>query len=176
MRAFLILIFLSFYTFSAAQKIVWTENRKLTWSDFKSSISNQKDKDIVAYTNCGIKYTVLKTKTGNLKIIVQAIFDSDKSWKNSELINMKILNHEQRHFDIAEIFARKIKQETLKKIKTKQDFDIYFNGIYKRIYAEYLEFQKEYDEATKRGVNSDKQKVYDLKINQLLGSLKAYKN
>lgn len=176
MRKSLLLAFFCFSVMAFSQKVIWREHQKLSWNDFQSVVSNQKDENIAAYTSCGIKYTVLKSKTGKLQIMVQAVFDKSRSWKNPSKVNARILNHEQRHFDIAEAFARKIRKEARQKIHTKADFDRNFKGIFDRIYLQYLEFQKKYDAETRRGVDAGKQKEYDAMISKMLRDLTGYKN
>lgn len=171
---FLVLFLISNYLRS--QKIEWKENKKLVWSNFKSEINNQRSKDIVAYTHCGWVYSVVKSfnPKGTAKINIETVFNEDKSWKDAEKINDYILNHEQKHFDIAEIFARKIRKEIIAKIKTSDDFNKYFQATYNRILKEYKNYQALYDGVTEHGMNKEKQAEYNIVINEELEQLKNY--
>jgi len=55
-----VLILVSFFYISA-QKIYWSEGRKLVWEDFKSKTNHLKGSDVVAFTNCGWEYSAKTT-------------------------------------------------------------------------------------------------------------------
>lgn len=158
------------------QRIEWKEDKKLVWSNFKSKVNNQRGKDIVAYTHCGWVSSVLKSThpKGDAKVSIETIFNEDKSWKDDKRINDYVLNHEQKHFDIAEIYARKIRKEIIAKIKTTSDYDKYFQAIYNRTVKDYKNFQALYDGVTEHGMNREKQLEYDVIISDELEQLKNY--
>lgn len=160
-----------------SQRIEWKEDRKLVWSNFKSNKNNQHGKDIVAYTHCGWVYSVVKSSNpkGAAKVNIETIFNEDKSWKDDTRITDYVLNHEQKHFDIAEIYARKIRKEIISKIKTSGDYDRNFQTIYSRILKDYRNFQVLYDGVTEHGMNKEKQSEYNAIISNELELLKDYK-
>jgi len=172
---FLILFLPTNYLWS--QRIEWKEDRKLVWSNFKSTKNNQHGKDIVAYTHCGWIYSVVKSSNpkGAAKVNIETIFNEDKFWKDHTKITEYVLNHEQKHFDIAEIYARKIRKEVVSKIKTSGDYDRYFQTIYNRILQDYRNFQALYDGVTEHGMNKEKQSEYNAIISNELEQLKDYK-
>ncbi|KUJ52900.1 DUF922 domain-containing protein [Chryseobacterium sp. JAH] len=173
----ILLVFILISSFLRSQRIEWKEGSKLVWSNFKSKINNQRGKDIVAYTHCGWVYSVTKSSNpkGIAKVSIETIFNEDKSWKDEKRINDYVLNHEQKHFDIAEIFARKIRKETVDKIKTTGDYDKYFQTIYNRIIKDYKNFQALYDGVTEHGMNKEKQAEYDTLISKELEQLKNFR-
>jgi hypothetical protein len=159
------------------QRIYWDEDRKLTWSDFKSNINRKGGDNVVAYTNCGWIYSYEKSSDPKapVKIKVETVFNVGKSWKDVKRINDYVLLHEQKHFDVAEVFARKLRKEISEKIKTSSDFDKYFKGIYNRILKEYQDFQRAYDGETKNGMVEEKQSEYNRIIAEELEIYKSYK-
>ncbi len=161
----------------SAQKITWKEGKKLNWNNFKSKIKNQKGKNVVAYTNCGWVYSYVTSTDPKapVKIEIKTIFNEHKSWKDSEKINDFILTHEQKHFDIAEIFARKLRKEVAERVKTSGDFNRLFQGIYDRVLKEYTQFQMSYDQETEHGMDKEKQEDYNVLISNELENLKNYK-
>lgn len=172
-------IFLAFFLISNTvfgQKIYWAENVKLNWSNFKSKINNQRSANVVAYTNCGWIYSYVKSSNPKapIKIEIQTVFNEDKSWKDVKRINDYVLLHEQKHFDAAEVYARKLRKEVAEKIKTSSDFDKYFKAIYNRNLKEYQDFQKTYDAETKNGMLEDKQSEYNRIIAEELEKYKSY--
>lgn len=172
----IVLVFILISSTLWSQRIEWKKDKKLVWSNFKSKINNQHGKDIVAYTHCGWVYSVIKSSSpkGAAKVTINTILNEDKSWKDDKRINDYILNHEQKHFDIAEIFARKIRKEIVEKIKTTSDYDRYFQSMYNRIVNDYKSFQALYDSVTEHGMNKEKQAEYDILISNELEQLKNY--
>jgi len=173
-------ISLCFFLFANAlfgQKIIWQEERKLVWDNFKSSVNRESIPDVTAYTHCGWEYSVVKSTNPKspVKIEVTAIFNEDKSWKDTKRINDYILLHEQKHFDIAELFVRKFRKEIEEKIKTSGDYDKIFNTVYSKISNDYKNFQMSYDRITQHGMNKKKQAEYNALIAEELDNLKSYK-
>lgn len=160
-----------------SQKIYWTEETKLKWSNFKSKINNQRGENVVAYTNCGWIYSYVRSSNPKspIKIKIETVFNEDKSWKDVKRINNYVLLHEQKHFDVAEVFSRKLRKEVAEKIKTGNDFDKYFQTIYNRILKEYQDFQKAYDGDTQNGIVEEKQSEYNRIIAEELENYKSYK-
>ncbi|GAA5088818.1 hypothetical protein GCM10023210_12840 [Chryseobacterium ginsengisoli] len=160
-----------------SQKIYWTEETKLKWSNFKSKINNQRGENVVAYTNCGWIYSYVRSSNPKspIKIKIETVFNEDKSWKDVKRINNYVLLHEQKHFDVAEVFSRKLRKEVAEKIKTGNDFDKYFQTIYNRILKEYQDFQKAYDGDTHNGIVEEKQSEYNRIIAEELENYKSYK-
>lgn len=160
-----------------AQKIEYHPQQKLTWDNFKApkNYKSLSDKS-AAYTFCGISYEV--TKSGNPKgkaeVKVKAFFVEDKSWKKMPNPGNYLLQHEQLHFDIAEIFARKIRKMVTEKIKTTEDFDRYFKTEYNQLFQEYSDFQTTYDRETQNSINHEKQEFYHQKVAQMLRDLEDY--
>jgi hypothetical protein len=178
MKKLLTLFFSTITIFVFSQKIVWEEGKKLNWNLFKSKENSMKnDTMIVSYSSCGLKYTAAKDKTNNrIKIKIDATFDPAKSWK--DLIKTKGLsiNHEQGHFDIAEIYARKLRKEFIENVKTEKDYQLKFKLIYQVLYGEFLDYQYYYDGITKKGTKPDKQKELEAEIKAQLKKLEPYKN
>ncbi len=173
-------IFIVFFLISNivyGQKIYWEEGKKLTWDNFKSKANNQPGTNVVAYTNCGWSYSYVKSSNPRapIKIKVETIFNENQSWKDVKRINNYVLLHEQKHFDAAEVFARKLRKEIAEKIRTSSDFDKYFKSTYNRILREYQNFQKAYDAETKNGMMEEKQSEYNRIIAEELENHKSYR-
>ena len=159
------------------QKIYWTETGKLNWNNFKSKTNNQRGQNVVAYTNCGWIYSYVRSSNPKtpIKITIETVFNEEKSWKDVKRINDYVLLHEQKHFDVAEVFSRKLRKEVAEKVRSGADFDKYFKGIYNRILKEYQDFQRAYDGETKNGIVEEKQSEYNRIIAEELENYKSYK-
>ncbi len=95
------------YSQSSSDTIFWSNNYKLVWSDFQG-IPDTPSK-YGAVSNPIIKYH-LSSNEDSFKVKVICFFIKSSSWskfKNSDTLLM----HEQGHFDISEIFARKLRKE-----------------------------------------------------------------
>lgn len=83
----------------------------------------------------------------------------------------ELLNHEQKHFDLAQAFAKKLKRvlESLKgegstKAEALKDLEKKVNEAYNNIQKEWEQADKQYDAETKHGTDPEKQKEWDQKI------------
>lgn len=87
-------------------EIIWNPNRKLEISDFKGS--NEK-RPFTAVTASAFRYFVEGNLTfpKNYKLIVETYFDCYSSYFKPSEFNAMVLAHEQIHFDISELYARK---------------------------------------------------------------------
>ncbi|NIF06064.1 DUF922 domain-containing protein [Chryseobacterium sp. Tr-659] len=177
MRIVFVLCFLAAHLVSG-QKIFWKEGQKLVWDNFKSPVNNKNNPDIAAYTHCGWEYSVIKSTNPKspVTIRIQALFNEDKSWKDVKRIDDYILLHEQKHFDIAELFVRKLRKAVSEKIKNSGDYNQYFTTIYNGISSDYKNFQTAYDRDTRHGMNKEKQAEYNTAIAQELDNLKSYQD
>lgn len=171
---FLAFLFLSSNLF--CQKILWSENKKLVWDNFKSTVNRHGRTDVVAYTNCGIQYEVVKSSEPKVpvKLTIQAVFTEDKSWKDVKRITDYVLVHEQKHFDIAEVYARKLRKEVSEKVRTSGEFNKYFQAIYLKTLKDYQNFQVTYDKETQHGINKEKQAEYNQIISTELENLNSF--
>ena len=165
-----------FFIHIKSQKIYWKESLKLTWDNFKGKNKKLSDSSFVAYANCGWEYKAITSSNpkARVKIIIKTIFYEDKSWKNSERINDFVLLHEQKHYDVAELFVRKLRKEIAEKIITTRDYHLYFQNIHERISRAYKNFQNTYDKDTQHGTNKEKQIEYNAIISAELKKLKNF--
>ncbi|TPG38197.1 DUF922 domain-containing protein [Flavobacterium pectinovorum] len=110
-------------------EILWDKNRKLTWEDFKG-MPDGSDSLIVAGTTSTIKfeYSTTKNMITNYKLV--SIFIKSKSWSITNSI--QLLAHEQLHFDITELYARKIRKSfdslRIKKNYDKENYTLIYNS------------------------------------------------
>lgn len=178
MKKLLTLLFSTIAIFVFSQKLVWKEGTQLNWSLFKAKENTMKsDTTVVSYSSCGLKYTAAKDKTNNrIKIKIDATFDPAKSWKNPIKTKGLNINHEQGHFDIAELYARKLRKEFVENVKTEKDYQLKFKLMYQLLYGEFLDYEYYYDKITKRGTNAEKQKELEAEIKTQLKKLEPYKN
>jgi hypothetical protein len=139
---------------NAQSKIEWSKEKKLMWSDFKGNA----DEDILAYALTAYKIEILPSDVSvdsdnNIKdyaaLTVVANFYSNHSWVHTK--SDYLLGHEQLHFDIAGLYAYKMRTE-FEKLKKQNvaNFDSYAL-VYAQLWAECRKTQEAYDDETKHG-------------------------
>ena len=79
-----------------------------------------------------------------------------------------ILSHEQGHFDIAEIFARKLHKEMSKYRFNKKTYQKDLKKIYDAVTEEKTEIQNNYDRETNHSINKREQAEWLKKIKEML--------
>ena len=171
------LILIPFIVFSqkyeTAKMIRWDENRPLTWNDFKGPVN--KRSSFYASTCAGIYLKIEHSTDGDITVLAETFFDPAKSWYVKKYADEKLLEHEQRHFDIKEIYARRF-------IKRVLDADLAserkpvdkIQKIYRQTLDEMNDFDDRYDRETKHSVNKEQQTAWNHEIERLLEETRAY--
>ena len=85
--------------------------------------------------------------------------------------DFELLKHEQLHFDIAELFARKIRRK-FKEIQNNREarFSIYWES-YNVIWKECRELQKRFDSETNHGRDLNANYIWSIKLKDELSQL-----
>lgn len=150
-------------TFTKAQNdtLYWREGVTLTWDDFKSKAPNQTGFAAYTYTIITMGYE-LKTsgETYKPKFTVHSAFQRSKSWvdrKDPKAKTPEILAHEQVHFTIAEITARKLRRN-LKSATYTKNYRKEIQEIYDQTLALGEKMQQRYDRETRHGIDKEAQK------------------
>ena len=168
------LVFLvSTTVFSQEEEVIpWSADRKLQWSDFKGTFL--KTEWAAATTASSISYEFSSyEKDGRLYVDfkVGCEFYPNKSWYRPELCDSLILSHEQLHFDIAELHARKMRK-TLAETKFTKNIKEEVKEIYKAIIKELYIYQNKYDRETNFSRDLQKQLVWNQMIAKALSETK----
>jgi hypothetical protein len=100
-----------------AAEIEWSKDRKLRRADFKGALAVASD--VAARSTIVIKAS-WSCDGDRLSANIRAVFDQNESWwggtvrngwdpRRGSVSDAQLLQHEQTHFDLAEIVARKIR-------------------------------------------------------------------
>jgi molecular chaperone DnaK (HSP70) len=155
--------------------IYWQENRRLAFEDFKGS----QDTTFLVYgypangaASTKIETTFLVDENGRITVIVLNKFLKEKSW----IMNRKpsVLSHEQGHFDISEIYARKIRKAVNELLRKNIDDENIYKETIKLFLNELAIHQEKYDAETHHGFLFDKQSACENKIQKELNELKMF--
>lgn len=157
--------------------IPWSRSEKIEWKDFLGKLNP----DIFAYAITSYKIDIMPEHVAvdaNDNILnyqdltVVANFYKKQSWTISKDTNL--LNHERLHFDIAELFARKIRKRfsELKSLK-EQQFSVYWDE-YSVLWKACKDFQKQYDIETNHGAKEEENHKWSKKVNSQLDRLEIF--
>lgn len=151
------------------EMIPWQPERKLAWDDFLCPPQKQGDAVASTSTSLGISYQV---KNGVLAYKITCNFSKRKSW--GLLRTDYILAHEQAHFDITELHARKLYQALYNYAFNPESFKQDIADIYGQIVKEKEEMQEAYDSETDHSRRKRIQYDWYQKIDSLMGETEAF--
>ena len=115
------------------KKIIWNQNYQLEWTDFKGKVDQKSDYG--AITSSGIS-TSYEFKKDSILFKVIAVFYKQDSWTKESLQSELGLKHEQVHFDITEIAARRLRKRLREEVFHREDVVEKFKSIKKEILNE----------------------------------------
>lgn len=171
------LLFLSSFFFSftpnnpeATEVIVWNEYRPLTWDDFKGKRREDAAGDAGTVVQIKAKPYMVKNK---VNFDVSAVFVINKSWADAQ--TKELLAHEQLHFDIAELYARKIRKVIAALSEAGEDNVKIYNRAIQKLLRESNEIDIQYDLETLHGAMLKKQAEWTKEIKSELKSLEQFK-
>ncbi len=165
---FLLFIVMGFNDSQEYETIAWSPEKKLAWQDFRGKApSNDR---AAATTASGISYQFSTSgSSGEIELdyLVSTFFYPNKSWYQPSLCDSLILSHEQLHFDISELYARKMRNRLASSSFT-QNVKAEFKQIYKEVLEELEEFQNLYDDQTNFSRDLEQQLIWNNKIQEAL--------
>lgn len=153
------------------ETIRWSSDKKLTWNDYKGKPERGTDAAASTATYLGIDYKMNKE---GFSYTITSSFSKKKSWGLHK--TAYILAHEQGHFDIAEVFARKLNKKMSSYVFNKNTYEKELGKIYKDILEEKQALQNKYDDETNHSINKEKQTEWLKKIEKMLEELDAFKH
>ncbi len=166
----ILFIILSFLATYSTDTILWDSSNELEWEDFQGTPPN----------NRGVKMAVSSVKIvvesneyyeGDIpSFSVKSYFNKKKSWTVTN--SKKSLLHERLHFDITEVYSRRIRCQ-LKALEKAKEIDVNrYKETYRKLLKEHGEVQKKYDSEVY--FNKDKQQEWIDSITKQLEELKEF--
>ena len=141
----------------------WSATRRLNWSDYKARPNPNSDAVATTTTVLAVEYNFNNRQFG---YSIKSRFSKTRSWGSHK--TDYILSHEQGHFDIAEVFARKLNKNLSEYTFNKKTYQKDLKKIYEDITEEKEETQNDYDKETKHSINKNKQAEWLKKIGVML--------
>lgn len=149
--------------------IYWSDDYRLVWTDFEEL--PQRYSEHAAYSVVGYE-SRFDMNADRYKAVIRTYFDRNESWSKNWI--SILLNHEQGHFDLAELYGRKFR----KKVKEAMETDNISVEKFKRMSDEAIklleEAQHEYDVATNYSIDFRAQKKWNERIQQELKQLEEF--
>ena len=166
---------------AGASEIDWDSERPLTWDDFRGSVPRGADELRVATTASSIAWSYayeIEWSPSNCAFSVVRLdsvaqFHTDRSWVRPGHRTAEILEHEQGHFDVAQIFNAKFLAATRELIGAsrscdgssqrrarslaEQQISEWVSAIYVDLWQQYERRQDDYDRETRHGIDREAQ-------------------
>jgi hypothetical protein len=156
--------------------LTWAKHPSLDWSDFQGH-PRRSTGEPSAVTDTGFRVQ-LECREGFLDIRVEAEFYPASSWVKPARKSAELLRHEQGHFDITELYARKIRK-AVREQKINCENDRQAESAGKKIFGEldrdWEKAEKRYDVNTKDGTDLVRQREAAETIAKELGDLGGYR-
>jgi hypothetical protein len=150
--------------------ISWNEFYKIQWHDFQGKPTEESIGDAGASVQIKAKPFLIKRKV-NYDVV--ALFNRKKSWARD--YSESLLAHERLHFDIAELYARKIRKK-VKELNDEGVADIKtYNAAVQELLLESNDADRRYDMETLHGALLKKQATWAGRVKQELSELQRYK-
>lgn len=191
MKILVFMILLLTSTFSWAQDIVevkatirpstnknminYSKKRSLKYYDFKGPVKHIPN--VVAMVYSGVYLAMEPYTVGDQEkvyVFIEVYMDPSLSWMKKEGRDKRVLNHENKHFDLTAIAAcrllKEINQYQFTKNWRAELKEIYYNEVESKLQR----IQNIYDSDTKHGTNENAQKAYDAFIEKQIKDLDCF--
>ena len=151
--------------------IPWNASRKLSWNDFKGEPDPHSPNAALTSSNINIEFGYNEE---GFQYSIKCSFDQNRSWVRIK--TNEVLAHEQGHFDIAEIFARKLNKMMKAYRFNAKTASTDLNRLYEDVMKQHRQTQTQYDQETDYSRNKPNQEEWLKKIAGDLKGLEAFAN
>jgi len=153
--------------------ILWCADQRLGWDDFQGPADPNRKAGVQSAAQVMIELNT-RTEGNRVYFNVACYFERDRSWTINHQ-NSYLLAHEQLHFDIAELYARKMRKR-LRELSgvNQRNLESRVRQIYREVNREHNAFQDRYDRETDHSKNREKQAVWEAKVKRMLEETSAY--
>ena len=152
--------------------IDWQSGLKLKYTDFKAKSKGSRG-FAVATTSSAFGYSITDNG-GEISGSIYVLFYCEESWWNPDFRLDEVLDHEQLHFDICELFGRKLYKEVLALRDGGRLNKRTIHRLHNKFEKQYANYQDLYDKETEHSTNGDEQRKWNKKIRNELEVLSEY--
>lgn len=161
---------------SNGQHYLYNPDIKLQPKDFKGKAESSRHME--ANTACAINLNTapsyIQSDAKEVTVTLEAHFLPYQSWKKGEM-DEHLLNHEQLHYDLAEVYARKMRKRISTDNFSFKTLGTKLNRIYMEVWEDYAAEQSRYDRETDHSINKKAQLEWNDKVASLLRQSEQYK-
>lgn len=158
------------YQATDGDTLYYSVNRPLIWDDFRDIPRN----DVYAaevFAGFGFdERTTVKDGILHVTLVSKVFLPKSASWVRAGYKHDHVLNHEQRHFDIAKIIAERFKRKVLSATLTLSNYEGFLGPEYLEALREMNKLQTQYDTETGHGRILTVQDDWNRKIDNELRS------
>ena len=160
--------------------IEYSEAGKFHWGLFKGRINPQHIAEMGSNTGAvtvsSLSYSTIKFTSNSVILKITAKFHPQESWTRYPKLRNPghALNHEKRHFDLCEVYARKIRQRISETKFTRKNLNAQLKTIFSSLTREHSEEQSKYDHETEHSIDPEEQEEWNQEIDQRLAALADY--
>ncbi|TSJ44134.1 DUF922 domain-containing protein [Mucilaginibacter corticis] len=150
-----------------AQDIPWIKDKPLKWKDFAGTPDNGPHD---ATTHSYLRYTFyhhLQDTVHQLSFKVECLFSTQRSWVRPGHEGENLLKHEQLHFDITELFARKL-MAAFNAATYTANYREEIQAIFQRINNDRRDMQTKYDTQSNHSHDKGLQAVWEQYVHNKL--------
>ncbi len=150
------------------ERLEWNAQKSLQWSDFKGDAGSLENWAASSSTGMSQSYGV--DSRGFLDkndVVVKAYFYPQFSWVKDGKKSPRLLSHEQTHFDITEVYVRKL-AKLIKETEFTQNSLQEIKALYSEIEKERVATQDRFDLETRHSLNQVKELEWQSKVRDWL--------
>lgn len=142
--------------------VSYHSNKPLKTTDFNGRPSNSTQAVALVYSGVSmLMESYQHGKTTKVVVSINAYMDPNKSWMKRKGRSDRVLNHEQKHFDLTALAACDLKKR-IDATNFKEDWKATLHQIYyEEIESKLQRLQNKYDEDTTHGTVEEVQTVYN---------------
>lgn len=150
----------------------WSATRPLTWRDFQGRPPSSGPEG--AKTAYGL-YSIWKCKGQAFEYRVAVAFRTQESWVKTQVLSdsmqrRTVLEHEQSHFDLGEVHARRMRQAFRELTNPCRRSEEELDAVADRFAREEREEQRRYDAETTHGLRTREQAAWTMDIRRRLAA------
>jgi hypothetical protein len=161
----------------ATAPIEWSAERRLSWSDFLGRPDLRTDAAALTAYSLSFSY---ECSGEFFSYRIASLFQPERSWVKPALLlrpsseGLRLLLHEQSHFDLSEVHARKFRRAVAAIADPCAQSRAQMEALAAVHVREDLERQRQYDRETVFGLDGRRQGQWDGEIARQLAMLKAH--
>lgn len=143
------------------ESVEWQEGRPLSWDDYRLRVFTA-NKGQLAVTS--VKHSVRGYLNDEIPDFeVKVLFVRSDSW-TTDKEDTELLAHEQLHFDIGELFRRKIVKRINGLRRQGEKQKAIYRYVIRKELNEFRDFSKSYDKATRHGSLKEEQQKWQKEV------------